>query len=141
MISSFRSRAVVTLAATAALAAGVTAGPAAAATQQQGLVNVSLTDINVPIGIAANVCNVTANALASQNFTNTGDCDALSTATTTGGHQGNNTRQRGLVNVSASDINIPVSLAANVCNVTVNLLAAGNFTDTGSCDAISSATA
>ena len=141
MFNAFRTRAVVTVAATAALAVGVTAGPASAATQQQGLVNVSLTDINVPIGIAANVCNVSANVLASQNFTDLGDCTAISEATTTGGHSGNNTRQRGLVNVSVSDVNVPIGVAANVCNVSANVLAAGNFTNTGDCDAISSATA
>jgi hypothetical protein len=45
------------------------------------------------------------------------------------------------VNVSATDIQIPVSVAANVCNVAVNLLAAGNFSNFGDCTAISSATA
>jgi hypothetical protein len=117
----------------------VGAGSAGAATNQQGLVNVSLDNITVPIGVAANVCDVGANVLASNNITEFGDCDAVSRASGNGGGD-SNTRQRGLVNVSASDIQIPVSVAANVCNVAVNLLAAGNFSDFGDCTAISSAT-
>lgn len=139
MFSSIRSRMLVTVAATSALAVGVTAGPASAATDQQGLVNVSLDNITVPIGIAANVCDVGANVLASQNITDFGDCDAVARASGHGGGN-SNTRQRGLVNVSATDIEVPISVAANVCNVAVNLLAAGNFSDFGDCSAISSAT-
>ena len=140
MFSSIRSRMLVTVAATSALAVGVTAGPASAATNQQGLVNVSLENIQVPIGVAANVCNVGANVLASTNVSTFGDCDAVARSDAGGGGS-SNTRQRGLVNVSASDIQIPVSVAANVCNVSVNLLAAGNFSDFGDCSAISQATA
>jgi hypothetical protein len=134
-----RSR-IAAIGATCVMALGVGASSAGAATTQQGLVNVSLENIQVPIGIAANVCNVGANALASQNFTDFGDCTAIAESDAGGGGGGSNTHQRGLVNVSASDIEIPISVAANVCNVAVNLLAAGNFSDFGDCTAISEAT-
>ena len=84
-----------------ALALGLVAPPASA--QQAGLVNVSLTnvdvlndiarDINVnvsqipvsvqaPIGIAANVCNVAANVLAADvDQDGAADCTAESTST------------------------------------------------------------
>jgi hypothetical protein len=133
-----RSR-IAAIGATCVMALGVGASSAGAATTQQGLVNVSLENIQVPIAIAANVCDVGVNALASQNFTDFGDCTAISQAAGNGGG-GSNTHQRGLVNVSASDIEIPISVAANVCNVGVNLLAAGNFSDFGDCTAISEAT-
>lgn len=57
------------------IAVGVSAVPASAqSTQQSGLVNVALTNttVQIPIGVAANVCNVTANVLASGNFTPNG---------------------------------------------------------------------
>jgi hypothetical protein len=79
----------------AVVAAGISAAPAAA--QQNGLVNVDVTNVlnnldldllnnslnnntvQVPIGVAANVCGVNANVLAAQK--NGGD--AKCTATTT----------------------------------------------------------
>ena len=73
------------LAATA-LAIGV-AGPASAQrADQDGLVNVAVVDVlnnnnvvanvQVPIGIAANVCGVNANVLAQQRRTGDATCDA-----------------------------------------------------------------
>jgi hypothetical protein len=135
------TKAKLAVAMTAAAVAAVPAATAEAQTRQEGLVNVSLTDINVPIGVAANICNVSANVLAANNFSGPfGDCDAIAPATATGGGNGN-TRQNGLVNVSVSDVNIPIGIAANVCNVSANVLAAGNFTGPfGDCDAIAPAT-
>jgi hypothetical protein len=51
--------------ATGALTAGLAAGPAAAQ-QQNGLVNLAVTDVNVqlPIALAANVCDVNVGVLA-----------------------------------------------------------------------------
>jgi len=135
-------RKTVAVAATGALALGVSAGPASAAnnTRQEGLVNVAVTDVNVPIGVAANVCNVQANVLAANNFQDPGTCTAISDATATGGGS-NNTRQEGLVNIAVTDVNIPIGIAANVCQVQANVLAAGNFQDSGRCTAIADATA
>ena len=70
----------------AALAVGV-AGPASAQrTDQDGLVNVAVVDVlnnnnvvanvQVPIGIAANVCDVSANVLAQQRKTGDAACNA-----------------------------------------------------------------
>ena len=112
------------------------AGSAQAATNQSGLVNVSATDVQVPIGIAANVCQVSANVLASASGQQFGQCDAVSQPSADGGH-GGSTNQRGLVNVSLSDIQIPVGVAANVCQVSVNVLAQASGQQAGSCDAVS----
>ena len=127
----------------AAAIAALPAAPAEAArTSQDGLVNVSLSDVNVPIGIAANVCDVSANVLAANNFSGPfGDCTAIAPATATGGGHGS-TRQQGLVNISVSDVNVPVGVAANVCNVAANVLAAGNFSGPfGDCTSIAPASA
>jgi hypothetical protein len=71
---------------------------APALAQQAGLVNVSLTNVNteiakninidvsqipvtvqVPVGVAANVCGIAANVLASQAQQGTASCDAKTT--------------------------------------------------------------
>jgi hypothetical protein len=125
---------------------GVSAVPASAqTTQQTGLVNVSLTNttIQVPVAVAANICNVTANVIAANNFTPNGSpCTATSTPSASGGGGGGggSTSQTGLVNVSLTNttVQIPVGVAANVCNVTANVIASGNFTPNGSpCEAVS----
>jgi hypothetical protein len=139
MIRSIYRR-TVAVATTSVLVLGVCALPASAATQQSGLVNVSASDINVPIGVAANVCQVQANVLASNNFASPGVCTSISQPTSTGGG-GGNTRQSGLVNISLSNINIPIGIAANICQVQANVLASGNFSSPGRCSAISSPTA
>jgi hypothetical protein len=45
---------------------------------QEGLVNVALTDITVqvPVGVAANICGVAANVLAQETRTGDVDCEA-----------------------------------------------------------------
>ena len=67
------------LAATGALAL-TGAGSAQAATQQEGLVNVSLTNttVQVPVAVAANICQVQANVIASNNVQDPGACDSIS---------------------------------------------------------------
>ena len=115
--------------AAAALALAVP-GPAAAAPQQEGLVNVNVSgvDVQVPISVAANICNVGVNVLASQ-VDQTGDActtDATSVALIPGGGEnGGSPRQEGLVNVNVSDVDlqVPLSVAANVCNLGVNAIA------------------
>jgi len=139
-----RSRIAVAMTA-AVLMAGAGAGTAQAAnTNQEGLVNVSVTDVNIPIGVAANVCNVSiavlTNAIGSPS--GVGDCDAVARPTATGGGH-NNTRQRGLVNVAVTDVNVPIGIAANVCNVSASVLssALGSPSGVGRCDAVSEPTA
>jgi hypothetical protein len=124
----------------AVVSLAVSAG-SASAQPQQGLVNVSVSDVNVPIAIAANVCNLQVNALAQDNFSDAGNCEAIADSTATGGPGGGGGRQEGLVNIRIEDVNIPITVAANICNVQVNLLAQGNFSDAGDCDAIAEATA
>jgi len=142
MLTTTRAR-ITALVATAAMSlAG--AGVAQAATEQNGLVNVSLTDttIQVPVAVAANVCDVQANVIAANNLLGDfGDCESISRANAKdSGGGGGSTKQTGLVNVSLTDttIQVPIGIAANVCDVQANVLAAGNvLLDEGECDAIS----
>jgi hypothetical protein len=115
------------VAAALALTLGLAAGPASAQTTQEGLVNVAITDttIQVPIGIAANICDVTANVIARSLDLGDSDCDATARgeARDQGGNSGKTT-QNGLVNVAITDltVQVPIGVAANVCDVTVNVL-------------------
>jgi hypothetical protein len=106
----------------------VAAAPAGAQTQQQGLVNVAITDaaVQVPVGIAANICGVAANVLS--QAANIGDVDCTATGVAVAEHEGSNggpVMQEGLVNLAITDltVQIPVAVAANVCGVSVNVLA------------------
>jgi len=86
--------ATVTSASTLALGLGTPLATAQAATTQNGLVNVSLTNttIQVPVGVAANICNVSANVLTSLVGNSTATCTAFATATATApAMQGGNT--------------------------------------------------
>ena len=122
------ARAIALAGATGLLSVAVMGAPASADTRQNGLVNLALTNttVQVPVSVAANVCGVAVNVLASQLAQGPVDCDALggSEATAERG-PGSNTRQRGLVNISATDtvVQVPVGIAANVCGVAVNVLA------------------
>lgn len=136
MFSSIRSRALVGVAASSVLAFGVAAGSASAATNQSGLVNVSASDVTVPIGIAANVCQVSANVLSSASGGQFGQCSAVSQPSSGGGH-GGSTNQTGLVNISLSGITVPVGVAANVCQVSVNVLSLASGGQAGRCSAVS----
>jgi len=120
----------VSVIAAAVLSLGIVAAPASAQpTQQEGLVNVAVTDntVQVPIGVAANICGVTAAVLADQISTNNVDCDAISNATafSQGNGGGGGAQQNGLVNIAitGNTVQIPVSAAANVCGVGVAVLA------------------
>lgn len=107
----------------------------AAAQHQAGdsLVNVQIGDIDVfvPIGVAANLCDVNANILAQQTRQGGATCTATAESTATpgpgnnkgngGGHQAGDS----LVNVQIGDVTVklPIALAANICDVNVNVLA------------------
>jgi hypothetical protein len=105
------------------------ASPAAAQNQQQGLVNVAIEDVivQVPVAVAANVCDVNVAILVSEFNDEAAACEATaeSTATAGPGANGPPTQQEGLVNVLLDDIlvQVPVSVAANICDVNVALLA------------------
>ena len=123
----------------------------AAAQHQAGdsLVNVQIGDITVlaPVAIAANLCDINVNVLALQAREGGAECDATATSIARpgpgngngngGGHQAGNS----LVNVQIGDVllKLPIALAANVCDVNVNILAvqlrAGGATCTADADA------
>jgi hypothetical protein len=117
------------------------AAPASAQTSQEGLVNVNLQgiDIAVPVAVAANICDVEVNALA--DVIGTGDtactADAESGAVFGPGGTGN-TQQSGLVNVNVEDVTVlvPVAIAANICDVSVNVLARSRDRGQTTCDAV-----
>jgi hypothetical protein len=146
MLRSTRVR-LAAVATAATLSLGVAAGPAAAA-PQQGLVNVNVVDntVQVPIGIAANVCGVQAGVLAQGLVQGPVDCTALGDATATapgGGAGGGGGPQNGLVNIDISNntIQVPVGIAANICGVQAGVLAVGLVQAPVTCDATGNGTA
>jgi hypothetical protein len=137
MLISLGRRTLAVAATAGLLASGAAAVPASAQTQQNGLVNVSLANntVQVPIGVAANVCNVSANVINSAPVSFiSGPCRATSPVTATGGGGGGgSTSQTGLVNVSLSNntVQVPIGVAANICNVSANVLNSGPVTFNG----------
>lgn len=135
----------------AALAVAVTGAvgttAASAQTHQSGLVNVAVVGntVQVPIGIAANVCQVSVNVLAQATSTAPAQCTAVGGATAFAGpnNGGGSTNQSGLINIAVSNntIQVPVGIAANICGVAANILAQGIATGTAACDATGNATA
>ncbi len=131
----------------AVAASAVAVAPAQAQTQQQGLVNVNLEniDIGVPIAVAANICDLDVNVLADVRSLGETACtvDADSGAVFGPSQGGSSPRQEGLVNVNVSDVvvKVPVSVAANICDVAVNVLAQQREAGNVSCDAVASSEA
>ena len=122
-----------------ALAVGVgTSSAGAQVPDQEGLVNVNVSGvvIQVPISVAANICDVNVNVLGEQ-LDAPADCDvdAESDAVSIGA-EGPPAHQDGLVNVNVSDVvvQLPITVAANVCDVNVNVLAA-QIDSPSECDA------
>jgi hypothetical protein len=125
------------------VAGGVALAPPATAkpVTQEGLVNVSITDttVQVPISVAANICDVNVAVLVQDLLDDAADCDAAATSTgvvTPAGSHGP-INQSGLVNVAIDDLNVqvPVSVAANVCDVNVGVLVGTLQDDAAECDA------
>jgi hypothetical protein len=103
----------------------------AGAQRQTGLVNINVSDntIQVPIAIAANICDVNVIVLASDiRDTGESECTAISTstavATVTPG-TGGAASQDGLINVNLENntIQVPIAAAANICDVDLVILA------------------
>ncbi|QJY45037.1 hypothetical protein [Pseudonocardia broussonetiae] len=123
-----------------ALAAVIAAAPAASAQPQEGLVNVNVEDVvlQVPIGVAANVCDLNVAVLAQLGPDEAAECDATveqfpvayQPDTPTG-------PQDGLVNVNVEDVvlQVPIGVAANVCDLDVAVLAELGPDDAADCDA------
>jgi hypothetical protein len=125
------------------------AAPASAQNQAgDSLVNVQLSgiDVLVPIGVAANLCDINANVLAAQERDDGAECTANAESVATPGQNGGgsgNTAGDSLVNVQISDVEVlvPIALAANICDVNINALAAQDRQRGASCTAVSDATA
>lgn len=121
------------------------AAPAAAQpTTQTGLVNINVQDVTVqvPIAIAANVCDVTVAVLVSDLRDGSAVCDAFaeSDATVTPAPPGGGpVVQEGLINVNISGVTIqvPIAVAANLCDLTVAILATDILEDgEATCNAV-----
>jgi hypothetical protein len=146
MLTSARKRIAVTATASL-LVLGLSALPAAAQTQQQGLVNVALinNNVQVPVAVAANVCDVSVNAISTGAITSGGNCSSISSPSASGGGGGGggSTSQTGLVNIDVSNNNVqvPVGVAANICDVSANVITSGTFTTGGNCSAVTTPTA
>jgi hypothetical protein len=127
----------------ALMAVSFTVTPASAA-RQSGLVNINVEDnvVQIPVALAANICNVDVNVLVGR-LRDTGrsvcDATAFSSATVTPRDGGNgSTRQDGLINVNIEDntVQIPIAAAANVCDVDVAILVGAILEDDATeCDA------
>ena len=114
----------------------------AAQPQQSGLVNVAVVDntVQIPIGVAANVCGVAVNILATATATAPVDCTAVAGAEArgpAGGGGGGGGSQSGLINlyVAHNTVQVPVGIAANICGVSANVLAQGIVSGPVSCNA------
>lgn len=135
-----RMRLLTVVLATAAFCVAV--APAGAQTHQEGLVNVNLEgiDIGVPISVAANICDLDVNVLADARQLGETACtaDAESNAAFGPSQGGGSPRQEGLVNVNVSDVvvKVPVSVAANICDVAVNVLSQQREMGRATCDAV-----
>jgi len=125
------------------LAGSLTAGVAApaAAQPQRGLVNIDVSGVTIqlPIALAANVCDVNVAVLVDDLQDGAAACDAIADADAitvaepgTGGGP-----QEGLVNVRISDVlvQVPVAVAANICDVNVAVLVGLIDDDAASCEA------
>jgi hypothetical protein len=126
-----------------ALAIALVAPVSAANRAGDSLVNVQVSDVTValPISIAANVCDVNVNVLA--QMADVGDATCTATAESiatpgTGDGRGGNQAGDSLVNVQIDDLAIlvPVAVAANICDVNVNVLATQLRLGEATCDAV-----
>jgi hypothetical protein len=124
---------------------GATTPPAAPVTQE-GLVNLNLTGVTaqLPIDLAANLCDVTVDVLVSELDDGSSPCEASSNAdaaVTT--EDGGPVSQEGLVNVNVTDVVVqaPISVVANVCDVTVAVLVSRLADGASPCDATGTADA
>jgi hypothetical protein len=134
--------------AAAAIAASLCIGAAPAVAQQEGLVNVDISGntVQVPIAVAANICDVNVAVLVADlvddaaTCTSDGQAVAISPATGGGGGGGD---QTGLVNVIIADntVQVPLAVAANVCDVNVAVLVNLLVDDAAACTADASSVA
>jgi hypothetical protein len=135
------------LAVLATAASGIVGVSAANAQNQSGLVNVAVVNntVQIPIGIAANVCGVSVNLLSQATSTSPVNCTAVAgaTAMSTGNSGGVGGNQQGLVNIFIANntVQVPVGIAANICGVAANILAQNISTGRVTCNALGNGTA
>lgn len=136
MIKKFLAAGALAAAATGVAGSAVSAQPVT----QEGLVNVNLTDVavQVPIALAANVCDVNVAVLVNELQDASAPCDASADPSAVVETQdGGPVRQRGLANVNITDlvVQVPIGIAANICDVNAGVLV-GELRDTAAtCDA------
>lgn len=124
-------------------ALGLSALPAAAQPAQHGLVNVYVSDVTVqvPVSVALNLCDVNVAVLVDTFEDEAAECNAEggSIALTDTDANGDpvEPRQRGLVNVALTDISaqVPIAVAANLCDISVAALVSDFHDDAAACDA------
>lgn len=125
------------------LGLGLAASPIGAApVTQEGLVNVNLTDVvvQIPVALAANVCDVNVAVLVNELTDGSAPCDASADPSAVVETQdGGPVTQSGLVNVNVTDlvVQVPVAIAANVCDVNVGVLVGDLRDGAAACDATS----
>ena len=122
---------------------GLLAAPAdAKPVTQEGLVNVNVTDVavQVPIGVAANICDVNVAVLVNTFLDQAEDCNADTEQTAfVESSSGGPVNQQGLVNVNLTDVavQVPIGIAANICDVNVGVLVSNFVDQADACDASS----
>lgn len=141
----------VTLCVSVVAAFGITGTAAAQAPGNQAgdsLVNVQVGDVTilVPISVAAALCDVNVNVLAGQLDTGDATCEATAESIATpgtGGNGGGNQAGNSLVNVQIGDITalLPISVAAAICDVNVNVLARQLRLGDATCEAVATSEA
>jgi hypothetical protein len=124
-----------------ALAGAVAAAPGGN-TAGDTLVNVQISDVTilVPVAVAANLCDINVNVVAGQFDAGDTVCTANAESMASPGWNsggGGNQAGNSLVNVQIDDLAIivPISLAANLCDVNVNVLARQIRTGDATCEA------
>lgn len=124
-------------------------GPVGAQNQSgDTLINVQVSDVTilVPIGIAANLCDIGVNVLAEQvdagNTRCEADAESVASPGTGNNGGGGNTAGDSLVNVQIDDVlvAVPVALAANICDLDINVVAAQASLGNTICSADATAT-
>ena len=139
-------RKLLTTGALVAASIGCSMAPSMAATQR-GLVNVNLEDVTfqVPVGAAANICDVNAAVLATLLVDGLASCDAEadSDAIAVSPAPGRSPRQEGLVNLNVDGVTVqvPVAVAANLCDVDVAILTSALLDGPTTCEAAADSTA
>jgi hypothetical protein len=109
---------------------------------QDGLVNVNIGDVTVqvPVAIAANICGVAVNVLAEFVADGNVDCEAVAESEARSNRRAQNgpVNQEGLINLNlgAMTVPVPVAVAANICDLAVNVIAQAEIDGETTCEAL-----